>query len=212
MTSSGGPPSAGIGPTGPVDSPRAPLIGTPERVAEILRELGLRYLPHESGYLGLIGSSQQTVPALGFEFSPSRSDRRLAIQSQVYYMLTRQYPINFLHHLQPDDTHILIEGGPVMYHVFHPDGTAERHILGHLLSLGQRPVVAVPAGCWKALRLHEDSEYALMANVLTPEFTPDRVSIGEEQQWVDKYTGSAEWATKEFLMELIGPNWKQTPS
>ena len=31
---------------------------------------------------------------------------------------------------QPDDTHILIEGGPVDYFIFHPDGHAEKITLG----------------------------------------------------------------------------------
>jgi len=47
-----------------------------------------------------------------------------AYQSQNYYMLTRDLPINYLHWLAPDDTHILIEGGPVDYFIFHPDGLA----------------------------------------------------------------------------------------
>jgi predicted cupin superfamily sugar epimerase len=54
----------------------------------------------------------------------------LKVQSQVYYMLTRDRPINYLHWLASDDTHILIEGGPVDYFIFHPDGHAEKMVLG----------------------------------------------------------------------------------
>ena len=54
----------------------------------------------------------------------------LAVQSQNYYMLTREWPINYLHWLASDDTHILIEGGPVDYFIFHPDGRAEKLTLG----------------------------------------------------------------------------------
>jgi hypothetical protein len=32
----------------------------------------------------------------------------------------------------------------------------------------------VAGGCWKALRLRDGASYALMANTLSPEFTPDR--------------------------------------
>jgi predicted cupin superfamily sugar epimerase len=77
------------------------------------------------------------------------------------------------------------------------------------LAAGQTPIVAVPGGCWKALRLHDGVSYALMANTLSPEFTPDRVKIGAGTDWVKRYAGSASWATPKALRELIGPNWIQ---
>jgi predicted cupin superfamily sugar epimerase len=173
-------------------------IGSVERARDLIRLLELHVLPKESGYLGIIGVSAQKITANG---------RSLAVQSQNYYMLTRDRPINFLHWLQPDDTHVLIEGGPVDYFIFHPDGRAEKITLGMNLQDGQRPVVAVPGGSWKALRLHDGVAYALTANTLSPEFTPDRVKIGAGDDWVKRYTGAAPWATPKFLRELIGPNW-----
>ena len=174
-------------------------VGSAERALELIRELGLKVLPKESGYLGIVGVSRQQVTVHG---------RALAAQSQNYYMLTKSLPINYLHQLEPADTHVLIEGGPVDYYIFHPDGHVEMVTLGINFSKGERPIVAVPAGCWKALRLHNGVEYALMANALSPEFTPDRVRIGEGAEWVKKFAGSAAWATPEFLRELIGPNWR----
>ena len=176
----------------------APKIGSDARAEELIRELQLSVLPKESGYLGIIGRSAQRVTVDG---------RALAVQSQNYYMLTRERPISYLHWLASDDTHILVEGGPVDYFIFHPDGRAEKVTLGMDLAAGQRPVVAVPGGCWKALRLRDGVRYALMANTLSPEFTSDRVKIGEGADWVKRYTNSAPWATEKFLREMIGPNW-----
>jgi predicted cupin superfamily sugar epimerase len=173
--------------------------GTDRRARELIQSLQLKPLPRESGYLGIIGDSAQKVSIDGRSFK---------VQSQVYYMLTRDRPANYLHWLAPDDTHILIEGGPVDYFIFHPDGRAEKVTLGRDIAAGQRPVVAVPGGCWKALRLHNGASYALMANTLSPEFTPDRVKIGEGAEWVKRFTGAAPWATPETLRALIGPNWK----
>ena len=187
-----------LGIAGLVSVPAVSRVGSDVRGRELIRTLKLSVLPKESGYLGIIGRSEQMVTVDG---------RSLAVQGQNYYMLTRELPINYLHWLAPDDTHILIEGGPVDYFIFHPDGHAEKVTLGMDLAAGQRPVVAVPGGCWKALRLHEGASYALMANTLSPEFTSDRVKIGAGADWLKRYTNSAPWATPETLRKLIGPNW-----
>ena len=164
----------------------------------IIQTLHLTVLPKESGYLGIIGRSAQMVTVDG---------RALAVQSQNYYMLTRDRPINYLHWLVPDDTHILIEGGPVDYFIFHPDGRAEKVTLGLDLAAGQRPVVAVPGGCWKALRLRDGASYALMANTLSPEFTPDRVKIGAGPDWVKRFRIPRRGRPRRRSARLIGPNW-----
>jgi len=163
-----------------------------------IADLGMRVLPRESGYLSLIATSAQKVEVGG---------RALAVQSQVYYMLTRELPVNYLHWLEPDDTHILLEGGPVDYYIFHPDGRAEKVTLGRDVAGGQTLVVPVPGGCWKALVLRPGAGYALMANALSPEFTPDRVRIGAGSAWIAKFKGAAPWATEAFLRDLIGPNF-----
>lgn len=173
--------------------------GSQARAKEIIHQLHLKILPKESGYLGLIGESAQKMNVNG---------KPLAVQSQVYYMLTSELPINYLHWLASDDTHILIEGGPVDYFIFHPDGKVEKVTLGRNFAGGERPLVAVPGGCWKALRLHPGAHYALMANALSPEFTPARVKIGEGEEWVKRFQGKAPWATPEFLRSMIGPNWQ----
>lgn len=168
------------------------------RARALIAELKMEFLPGESGYFGLIGRSTQQVTLAG---------RPLAAQSQIHYMLTRELPVNYLHWLASDDTHILIEGGPVDYFVFHPDGRAEKVTLGRDGAAGQRFVLAVPAGCWKALRLHAGAGYALMANVLSPEWTPDRVKIGAGAEFLARYREKAPWATETVLRELIGPNF-----
>jgi predicted cupin superfamily sugar epimerase len=172
--------------------------GWDARAKELIRELGLKVLPKESGYLGIVGVSDEKVTVRGRAFGE---------QSQNYYMLTRELPINYLHWLEPTDTHVLIEGGPVDYFIFCKGKKAEKRVLGMDLKAGQRPIVAVPAGCWKALRLTGGAAYALMANALSPEFTADRVRIGAGEDWVREWAGSAPWATREFLREMIGPNW-----
>jgi uncharacterized protein len=163
-----------------------------------IAQLGMHVLPKESGYLALIATSAQKAEVAGAS---------LAVQSQVYYMLTRELPVNYLHWLASDDTHILLDGGPVDYFIFHPDGKVEKVTLGHDVAAGQVLVVPVPGGCWKALRLRPGAGYALMANALSPEWTADRVKVGAGDEWIARYKGAAPWATEAFLRELIGPNF-----
>ena len=120
-------------------------------------------LPKESGYLGVIGVSAQKVVIGG---------QNLAIQSQDYYMMTRERPINYLHWLAPDDTHILLEGGPVDYFIFHPDGGVEKFTLGHDVAAGLRPGRPGPRRLLEgAVVSPGGAGYALMANALSPEWT-----------------------------------------
>jgi predicted cupin superfamily sugar epimerase len=168
------------------------------RARELMADLKMSYLPGESGYFGFIGRSTQMVTADGHP---------LAAQSRIYYLLTSELPVNYLHWLASDDTHILLEGGPVDYFLFFPDGRAKKITLGRDLAAGQQLVIAIPGNCRKALRLHPGAAYALMANVLSPEWSADRVKIGAGAEFVTTYGGKAPWATAEFLRELIGPNF-----
>ncbi len=122
-------------------------------------------------------------------------------------MLTAEFPLNALHWLASCDTHIHLEGGPVDYYIFKPDGSAEMLTLGADMAAGQTRVVPVPPNCFKALRLHAGAPYALMVNCLSPGWTPERVRIGAGEEFLRRYCGSAAWATSKFLRELIGPNF-----
>ncbi len=176
-----------------------PSAPTDPRARELMSLLSMRYLPGESGYLHNLDASQVMVTTAG---------RILKAHDSIYYMLTHEAPINYLHWLACDDVHILLEGGPVDYFIFHPDGSVEKKTLGRDLKAGQVYVVSIPANCWKALKLNEGVGYALMANVLTPQWTEDSVKIGAGKEFLDRYIGKAPWATEAFLREMIGPNMK----
>ena len=104
---------------------------------------------------------------------------------------------------------MLLEGGPVDYFIFHPDGTVEKITLGRDAAAGQQLVVAIPGNCWKALRLHPGAGYVLLANILSPGWTPERVKIGAGADFLARYTNRAPWATGAALRELIGPNFQR---
>ena len=125
----------------------------------------------------------------------------------MYYLLTREVPVNFLHRVASDDTHVLVEGGPVDYFVFHEGGRAEKVTLGRDHEAGERLVVAVPAGAAKALRLHgREPATPSWSTCSRPAWTPDRVKLGAGPEFVAWYQDRAPWATPQLLRELIGPN------
>ncbi len=187
-----------LGPVVQADPP--PPLPADLHARKLIRAYHLQYLPGESGYFGHLHVSAMDVVTDG---------KTLKAQSSIYYLLTRETPVNYLHRLASDDTHILLEGGPVEYFIFHPDGTAEKRVLGRDLAAGQSLLISIPGGCWKALRLLPSTHYALIANVLTPQWTPERVSIGAGPGFVRKYTNAAPWATPDFLRALTGPNWRE---
>lgn len=189
----------------------------------LIDKLNLTYLDKESGYIGILDRSPHwVVPLTSYEVEnpkPTSQIKPLAAQSHNYYMLTSEYPINYLHLLEPDDNHVLIEGGPVEYYIFTPANhpslkshidcpQAKKIILGREYDKDQIPIISIPGGCYKALRLCKGAEYALMANILAPEFTEDRVKIGGSKEFVEMFKEKAEWADEKFLKDLIGnENW-----
>lgn len=79
--------------------------------------------------------------------------------------------------------------------------------MGRDVDAGQHLLVASPGGTAKAIVLHPDADYLLVGSVLSPAWSPQRTRIGAGQPFIDKYAGSADWATPEFLQALIGPNF-----
>ncbi|MDA0348766.1 MAG: cupin domain-containing protein [Verrucomicrobia bacterium] len=177
------------------------MIPNKNRLESLKTRLGLRPLGGEGGLFTEAYVSNLMVEA---------TDGPSPASNCIYYALTKDQPQNHLHHLVSDDYHILIEGGPADYYIFHPEGKAESITLGCDLEAGQKMVVATPANCWKAIRLNLHAKYVLIGSVVTPAWNPNRITIGSGQSFIDTYVGKADWATTEFLRSLIGPNWEET--
>ena len=172
--------------------------GTRERLNELIIHLDLQPLEGESGLFSNTFISNISVQA---------PDEQSAVGNSIYYALTGEHPQNHLHWLFSDDHHVLIEGGPADYYIFHCDGQVEKLSLGRDIARGQNLLITTPGGSYKALQLHPTAEYVLVGSVNTPAWTPERVKVGANQEFIDKFAGKAEWATPDFLRGLIGPNW-----
>lgn len=174
-------------------------MARPTTAAGWIEALGLEVLPGESGWYTTIHRSAVTVDHDGDV---------VAASSSIYYLLDGQRPVNLWHWLASDDVHVLIDGGPVEYVIVPAAGAAERHVLGLDIAAGQTPVVPVPADSYKALRLLDPTGYALMATVVTPAWTPDRVRIETPPAAVlARARAGAPWLTDDVVTLLAtGPD------
>lgn len=168
------------------------------RAQQLIQSLGLRHLNAEAGLFSVIRVSDLEVTA---------SDGKSPASNAIYYMLTPNEPVNYVHRLFSDDYQTLIEGGPADYYLFYADGNVARYTHGRDLSKGQVMMVPSPAGTAKAIVLHEDADYLLVSSILSPAWSPQRSRIGADETFIKQYAGKADWATPAFMKFLIGPNF-----
>lgn len=168
------------------------------RAQELIEALQLRPLNVESGLFAVVHVSDLEVIA---------PDGVSAASNLIYLMLSQSHPQNHVQWLSSDDNQILIEGGPADYYLFYADGRAEKITMGRDLAAGQQMMVVSPGGTAKAIVLHEEAEFLLVGSMLSPAWSPQRVRIGGDQAFVDRYTQAADWATPAFIRSLIGPNF-----
>ncbi|GAA2951823.1 MULTISPECIES: cupin domain-containing protein [Microbacterium] len=153
------------------------------RADEWIERLGLRVLEGESGWWTPAFRSDVEVRTVDGVASPAAN--------AIYYLLDPRRPINAWHWLAADDTHVIVDGGPVEYVVVDSDGM----VTSSVVTRETRPMITVPAGSYKALRLVDPAGFALICSVVTPAWTPGRVRIGpptriERPAWLDDLTMS----------------------
>lgn len=127
---------------------------------DIIKTLGLEPHPSEGGYFKRTYSSEtETTCAAGTRKT----------LSSIYYLLTDDSPIGYLHKNKSDIVHYFHSGSAIRYFIIHPDGKLETQVLGNDLSKGQTPQLTVKGGCWKASELTE-GEYGLLSEAVSPGF------------------------------------------
>lgn len=174
-----------------------PSANEPPSIRALIERFDMHYLEGESGYYGLRENSA---------FEGAFDGTILPAQSSIYYLLTAQLPTNFLHWLASEDTHILVSGGPADYYIFLETGEVQKVTLGTDYNAGQLPAVTVPARSYKAIQLQPGAEHAFFVNTLTPAWTPDRVKIGPNVNFLETYSEKSSWATEGFLQSLFPKN------
>ena len=158
-----------------------------------IRALRLQPLAGESGWWAALSTSTSLVEV---------GKRRLPAYSAIHYLLDEARPVNVWHWLESDDTHVLVDGGPVEYVILTEGRPPERIVLGKDAAAQQVLTVTAPAGSWKGLRLLPPARHALVTSVVTPGWTEDRVRIGLPQAEMDRWADATPWLTAELIERL----------
>lgn len=129
---------------------------------QLIETLKLETHPSEGGYFRRTYASALEI-AVPYTTAPRCS------MTSIFYLLTDDKPLSYLHRNQADIVHYFQLGSPVTYYVVHPDGQLETVVLGPELAAGQRLQLTVSGGCWKASQLLQ-GEYALISEAVSPGF------------------------------------------
>lgn len=116
----------------------------------------------EGGYFSRTYRSDFTISV------PYDAKNRCSLSS-IYYMLTDDSPLGYLHRNKSDIVHYFHGGSPLTYIIITPDGRLDKKILGADLDKGQQPQLIVKGGCWKATEL-EAGEFGLLSEAVSPGF------------------------------------------
>jgi hypothetical protein len=140
----------------------------------IIESLCLEPHPSEGGYFKRTYTSET-------ELNCGYGQRKTL--SSIYYMLTDDSPIGYLHKNKSDIIHYFHSGSPITYFIIHPDGQLETTTLGNDLSNGQQLQLTVRGGCWKASELEKgqhDFDYGLLSEAVSPGFEYEDMELAEK--------------------------------
>ncbi|MDT7804966.1 MAG: uncharacterized protein QOI78_8399 [Actinomycetota bacterium] len=140
-------------------------------------------MPEPSDFVTHLGL--QPLPVEGGRWAQSwRSDTG----SAIYYLLVAP-EFSAPHRLDRVEVYAHHAGAAAAMLLLHPDGTAERPVLGTDVAAGQRPQVVVPAGTWQATVTL--GAWSLLGTVVVPPYTDDCVEFATAADLAAEYPSAA---------------------
>ena len=138
-------------------------------------------------------SADEVIALLGLEplegeggmLAPTWRDE----QSSAIYYLMRPGDFSALHRLSGTELWHHYAGAPVEMLLLEPGGAVRRPMLGDDLAIGQRPMVAVPAGVWMAAATTGD--WSLTGATLAPPYSEDGFELGDRGELAEAYPEAA---------------------
>ena len=127
---------------------------------ELIAALELEPHPLEGGYFVRTYESET-----GFGIG---SERRRLLTS-IYYLLSSDNSIGYMHRNRSDILHYYHMGEPASYILISPGGEVLEKRLGPDINNGEQLQLLVPAGYWKASELRS-GDYSLISEAVSPGF------------------------------------------
>ncbi len=153
-----------------------------KRISEIVKKLQMN--PHpEGGFYKETYRSKKSVPqkVLGNEFEGERN-----YCTAIYFLLTSE---NFsaFHRIKQDEIWHYYEGSSLYVHVIDLNGEYKRYAVGMDLDHGELPQLIVPAGCWFASSVKNNSSYSLVGCTVSPGFDFDDFELAQRKELIQEY-------------------------
>lgn len=147
--------------------------------ADVARLLQLAPLPEEGGYFRRTAESGLRWPG---------GERRA--WSAIYMLIT---PDGFsaMHRLGADEIWSFLAGDPLESLRLGPDGSGRMVRLGRSPSANETPLDVVSAHIWQGTRLQPGGRWALVSNVVAPEFLWSDFVLGERAALATQYPAFA---------------------
>jgi len=104
--------------------------------------------------------------------------------SLIYYLMTREVPIDPWHILTSDEILLYHAGAPMIQMLLYPDGTWEEVVLGPEVDKGQVGQKVIPAGTWMGFVKKEDPEFdwGLYGVMVVPGWHIDDIRMVQDAQ------------------------------
>lgn len=129
----------------------------------------------EGGYFVETYRSEETV-------STDREGNKRSILTSIYYLLTDDRPINYLHKNKSDILHYFHLGSPITYITVSPQGKLKKTKLGSNIAQGEVLQLLVPGGYWKTAVL-EEGEFGLLGESVSPGFEYKDMEIAKSESF-----------------------------
>jgi hypothetical protein len=145
------------------------LNAAPRPTAQALIEhFKMARIPQEGPWFTLTWHSADTLARAAL---PDRYDGPRAAGSAIIGIVT-QADFSAMHRLKTDEMWHYYGGDPLELLVLHPDGTAEKVVLGPDVLAGQKLQYVVPLGSWQGARPlgNKSDAYSLFGDTLAPGF------------------------------------------
>ena len=123
----------------------------------------LKLEAHEEG-----GFYRQTFETPEIVDLPDRKGHNRPLSNSIYYMLTKESPVGYLHQNRSPIMHYFHIGSSLTYFLITPEGEYSEIILGQDIMNGETLQLLVPGGYWKGCRLKENSNFALISEMVSP--------------------------------------------